>query len=97
MVDAAAQYAAMGWPVCMGAFPPGRTQHAAFEQRACSCDRIGCPAPGAHPMSPAWQLLASTDEAAKKQWLTEEETFIRRVINQLMEAYQFGSTATAAA
>jgi len=43
------------------------------------------------------QLLSSTDEAAKKQWLTEEETFIRRVMNQLMEAYQFGSTATAAA
>jgi len=42
-------------------------------------------------------LLSSTDEAAKKQWLTEEETFIRRMMNQLMEAYQFGSTATSAA
>ena len=24
--------------------------------RACSCDRVGCPAPGAHPLSPAWKL-----------------------------------------
>ena len=66
--DAAVQYAAMGWPVCAGAFPPGRAEHASLMRRACSCDRIGCPAPGAHPMSPAWQLLASTDAAIVARW-----------------------------
>lgn len=65
--DAAVRYATMGWPVCAGAFPPGRAQHA-DAQRACSCDRVGCPAPGAHPVSPAWQTLASTDPALVARW-----------------------------
>jgi hypothetical protein len=65
--DAAVRYAMMGWPVCTGAFPPGRSQHAEV-QRACSCDRIGCPAPAAHPMTPAWQILASTDPALVARW-----------------------------
>ena len=68
IADAAVQYAAMGWPVCTGAFPPGRAQHSGYGQRACSCDRIGCPSPGAHPMSPAWQLLATTDPAVVARW-----------------------------
>jgi len=41
-----------GWPVCAGAHPPGRPERGAGTSRACSCDRMGCPAPGAHPMSP---------------------------------------------
>ena len=41
------------------------------------------------------QAQASSEDAVKKQWMAEEEIFIRRVLNQLMEAYQFGSTATA--
>jgi hypothetical protein len=68
IADAAVQYAMMGWPVCAGAFPPGRASHPADVQRACSCDRIGCPAPGAHPLSPAWQSLASTDAAIIARW-----------------------------
>ena len=52
MAVAAAEYAALGWPVCPGAYPPDRPHHGEAP-RACSCDRIGCPAPGAHPMSPA--------------------------------------------
>lgn len=43
------------------------------------------------------QVQASSDETAKKQWMSEEEAFIRRVLNQLMETYQLGSTAVAAA
>jgi Bifunctional DNA primase/polymerase, N-terminal len=64
---AAAAYAAMGWPVCAGAYPPGRAQHGEM-LRACSCDRIGCPAPGAHPMSPAWQVEATVDAATVEHW-----------------------------
>jgi len=58
---AAARYAALGWPVCAGAWLLGRHPGQAAAGRACSCDRIGCPAPGAHPLSPAWQLTASAD------------------------------------
>jgi Bifunctional DNA primase/polymerase, N-terminal len=61
MAAAAAGYAAMGWPVCAGAHPPGRPQRGAGATRGCSCDRMGCPAPGAHPMSPAWQVEATAD------------------------------------
>jgi Bifunctional DNA primase/polymerase, N-terminal len=80
---AAGQYAAMGWPVCAGAQPRDRQprdrqprdrqpQVSVPQQlssgRACSCDRIGCPAPGAHPLSPAWKLQATVDPAIVRQW-----------------------------
>ena len=77
MADAAIRYAAMGWPVCSGAFVPGRGQRSAAAGRACSCDRIGCPSPGAHPISPAWQLQASTDpELVSRWWLAHPEANI---------------------
>lgn len=56
LVSAACDYAAHGWHVCQGAVP------ACDGSRSCSCDRIGCPNPGAHPLSPAWRLQATTDE-----------------------------------
>ena len=62
LAAAAAGYARLGWPVCLGAYPP--SQNAG---RACSCDRVGCPAPAAHPMSPAWQLLASCEPGKVRQ------------------------------
>ena len=36
--------------------------------RACSCDRVGCPDPGAHPISPAWQNQATVDTAVITRW-----------------------------
>jgi hypothetical protein len=68
MVVAAERYAAMGWPVCVGAYPPGRPQRPGEAGRACSCDRLGCPAPGAHPVSPAWQIQATADPALIGRW-----------------------------
>jgi len=64
LANAAAGYAALGWPVCLGAYPPG---NAKTTGRACSCDRVGCPAPAAHPMSPAWQLQATADPREVRQ------------------------------
>src|SRR5712675_995938 len=62
---AAERYAALGWPVCVGAHPrPGALKSG----RACSCDRVGCPAPGAHPVSPTWQMQATVDAAIIGQW-----------------------------
>ncbi|WP_283139183.1 bifunctional DNA primase/polymerase [Rhizohabitans arisaemae] len=48
-------YARLGWASCPGAHPLREGT------RACSCDRIGCPDPGAHPLSPAWQSQATVD------------------------------------
>jgi hypothetical protein len=59
----AVQYAAMGWPVCPGAHPD-----AMEPGRACSCDRVGCPAPGAHPVSPTWQMQATVDQNVIQSW-----------------------------
>ena len=38
---------------------------------ACSCDRVGCPAPGAHPLSPAWKRQATADPAVIGTWWNE--------------------------
>ncbi|KAB2351093.1 bifunctional DNA primase/polymerase [Actinomadura rudentiformis] len=65
MVAAALEYAELGWPSCLGAHPP------VDGDRACSCDRIGCPDPGAHPVSAAWAIQASTDPAVLKRWWSE--------------------------
>ena len=59
--DVAAQYASMGWPVCLGAHPHQGKRAAMEPGQACSCDRVGCPAPGAHPVSAAWQMQATVD------------------------------------
>ncbi|HKA96311.1 MAG TPA: bifunctional DNA primase/polymerase [Streptosporangiaceae bacterium] len=78
----AVDYAAAGWPVCLGTHLRGgqarHSLHGAVTRgraldpgRACSCDRIGCPAPGAHPISPAWQLEASGDPREAGRWWRE--------------------------
>jgi hypothetical protein len=68
MAVAAAEYAAMGWTVCAGTYPPRLLQHQRELQRSCSCDRLGCPAPGAHPVSPAWKVQATADPAVVGHW-----------------------------
>jgi Bifunctional DNA primase/polymerase, N-terminal len=94
---AATEYAAMGWPVCAGAYPP---KSARGSWRACSCDRIGCPAPGAHPVSPAWQLQASADpDMVGSWWLTQPEANVilatGRVFDVLDVPARAGLTAIA--
>ena len=66
----AQEYAALGWPVCQGASPSGGLDGIGMPEpgRACSCDRVGCPAPGAHPVSPTWQMQATVDAAVIGQW-----------------------------
>ncbi|MER7208011.1 bifunctional DNA primase/polymerase [Streptosporangium sp. NPDC000239] len=56
------EYAALGWASCPGARPLNSGS------RACSCDRIGCPDAGAHPLSRAWQMQATTDPALLSHW-----------------------------
>lgn len=59
------EYAERGWPACPGAHLVRRGP------RACSCDRVGCPSPGGHPLSPAWQLQASAGTDQIEQWWSE--------------------------
>src|SRR5438046_8952171 len=66
--DAAAQYASMGWPVCVGAHTYRGTRAAMERGRACSCDRVGCPAPGVHPVSQDWQMQATVDLNVIQGW-----------------------------
>jgi hypothetical protein len=86
LAAAASRYAALGWPVCPGAQPrerhprerQARERHLQLREvrqggsgRACSCDRVGCPAPGAHPLSPAWKRQATADQAVIGPWWAE--------------------------
>jgi hypothetical protein len=83
---AASKYAGLGWPLCPGAspregqprqrqsrdrVPQQRQPQQARAGHACSCDRVGCPAPGAHPLSPAWKRQATADPAVIAKWWNE--------------------------
>ena len=52
-----------GFPLAPAAHPSGY---------GCSCVRIGCPTPGRHPVSFAWQTQATTDRAQIERWLHTE-------------------------
>ncbi|MFD7920594.1 bifunctional DNA primase/polymerase [Streptomyces sp. NPDC059740] len=52
--------AAAGFPVAPAAHPSGY---------GCSCERVGCPTPGRHPVSFGWQTVATTDRATVEGWL----------------------------
>jgi len=98
VADAAVRYAAMGWLVCPGAFLPVAGQRSPEGKRACSCDRIGCPAPGAHPVSPAWQSIATTDpERVAGWWLAMPDANVilatGRVFDVLDAPVAVGTTA----
>jgi hypothetical protein len=38
----------------------------------CSCDRMGCPAPAQHPLSFAWQSMATVDAEQVTRWLARD-------------------------
>ncbi|WP_411127531.1 bifunctional DNA primase/polymerase [Streptomyces sp. x-19] len=49
-----------GFPVAPAAHPAGY---------GCSCERIGCPTPGRHPISFGWQTVATTDRDKVAAWV----------------------------
>jgi bifunctional DNA primase/polymerase-like protein len=98
MAAAATRYAEMGWPVCAGAYPPGRAQRPGETRRGCSCDRVGCPAPGAHPISPAWQSQATADPAlVEDRWLARPEANIVLVTGRVFDVLDVPAVAGMAA
>ena len=96
--DVAAQYASMGWPVCLGAHTYRGSRAAMEPGRACSCDRVGCPAPGAHPVSPAWQMQATVDQKIiRSWWQTRPEASVILVTGRVFDVLDVPLTAGAAA
>ncbi|HEX3190539.1 MAG TPA: bifunctional DNA primase/polymerase [Streptosporangiaceae bacterium] len=96
--DVAAQYASMGWPVCLGAHAYRGTLAAMERGRACSCDRVGCPAPGAHPTSPAWQMQATVDLSVIRDWWeTRPEANVILVTGRVFDVLDVPAVAGAAA
>jgi hypothetical protein len=94
----AAQYGAMGWPVCMGAHPYRGTRAAREPGRACSCDRVGCPAPGGHPVSPAWQMQATVDlNTIQSWWETRPEANVILVTGRVFDVLDVPAAAGYAA
>ncbi|MFL6077403.1 MAG: bifunctional DNA primase/polymerase [Mycobacteriales bacterium] len=61
---AAREYARRGWDVVPGVYVPGRDPAAA----GCSCGDPRCAAPGAHPLDPDWQAVASRDAERVCWW-----------------------------
>jgi hypothetical protein len=57
--DALAAFIARGFAVVPAAAPRGP---------GCSCSRVGCPDPAAHPLSYGWQTEASADPVQLARW-----------------------------
>jgi hypothetical protein len=97
----AAHYASMGWPVCLGAHPYRGSRGSVETGRGCSCDRVGCPAPGAHPVSPTWQMQATVDiSVIGGWWQTRPEANVILVTGRVFDVLDVpaapGSAALAA-
>jgi len=98
-MDAAArEYAEMGWPVCPGAHPSRGLDGTREPGRACSCDRVGCPAPGAHPVSPTLQMQATVDgETIRQWWEARPEANVILVTGRVFDVLDVPAVAGAAA
>jgi hypothetical protein len=59
LLDPLDRLVAAGFAVVPAAAPRGGS---------CSCDRLGCPTPAAHPLSRAWQVEATTDPETLARW-----------------------------
>jgi hypothetical protein len=100
MGAAALDYAALGWSVCPGAHPSTGLDGIGLPEpgRACSCDRVGCPAPGAHPVSPTWQMQATVDSAEIGEWWeTRPEANVILVTGRVFDVLDVPAIAGAAA
>ncbi|WP_067170859.1 bifunctional DNA primase/polymerase [Microtetraspora niveoalba] len=86
------EYAQLGWASCLGAHPLSEGG------RACSCDRVGCPDPGAHPLSPAWQMEATVDSALlTRRWELNPDANVILPTGRVFDVFDVPSTAGTAA
>lgn len=95
---AALEYAALGWPVCLGAHLRREIAGKRETGRACSCDRVGCPAPGSHPVSPTWQMQATVDvQTIENWWETRPEANVILVTGRVFDVLEVPAAAGRAA
>lgn len=88
MSAAVREYAALGWPCVPGAYP------ATDGMRACSCDRVGCPSPAAHPWSQVWQRRATTDpDTLARWWARQPESNIILPTGRVFDVFDVPSEA----
>lgn len=59
--DPVAEFIARGFPVVPAAAPSSTGP-------GCSCTRVGCPVPAAHPLSRGWRNESSNDPAQLERW-----------------------------
>ena len=95
---AALDYAVMGWWVSAGADASRGIDGKQWSGRACSCDRVGCPTPGAHPVSPAWQMQATVDgETIRTWWEARPEANVILVTGRVFDVLDVPALAGATA
>lgn len=88
MLAAVLDYAARGWSACPGAHPTP------VGSRACSCDRVGCPAPGAHPTSPSWSRRATADaEVLRQRWAADPDANVVLPTGHLFDVFDVPAAA----
>lgn len=92
LLAAARDYAALGWPSVPGACTP------VGGDRACSCDRIGCPDPAAHPVSAIWARQATTDlETLERWWYERPQANIVLPTGRIFDVFDVPAAAGASA
>jgi Bifunctional DNA primase/polymerase, N-terminal len=92
LATAVQEYAALGWPCYPGEHP------ATDGTRACSCDRIGCPSPAAHPRSQVWQRQATVDaDTLARWWATDPEANIVLPTGRVFDVFDVPADAGRAA
>jgi hypothetical protein len=91
MATAVQEYAALGWPCYPG-------EHTGDDTRACSCDRIGCPSPAAHPRSQVWQRQATVDaDTLARWWVTDPDANIVLPTGRVFDVFDVPAKAGQAA
>lgn len=62
--------------------------------RACSCDRVGCPAPGAHPVSASWARRATADgETLRRRWEADPDANVILPTGDVFDVLEVPATA----
>ena len=61
LLRSALEYAERGIPVFPCHHPANHWAPGRWSSLDCSCQQLGCPHPGAHPLSPRWREEATTD------------------------------------
>ncbi len=68
LLRSALEYAERGIPVFPCHHPANHWTPGRWSSHDCSCQQLGCPHPGAHPLSPRWREEATVDPLRLERW-----------------------------